>query len=101
MLREKEVENKDKKQNMFAALFVVIFGVRNELRYRELSAIVSPYYSVYSMDDYSRGDVDSVTVAHLYTLFSSCRRTENKAHTNQCKAVTRPWHSTRNIGVAY
>lgn len=54
-----------------AAMFVIIYGVRNELRYRELSAIVSPYYSVYSMDDYSRGDVDSVTVAHLYTLFNN------------------------------
>lgn len=54
-----------------AALFVIIFGVRNELRYRELSSIVSPYYSVYSMDDFSRGDIDSVTVAHLYTLFNN------------------------------
>ena len=54
-----------------AAMFVIIFGVRNELRYRELSAIVSPYYSVYSMDDFSRGDIDSVTVAHLYTLFNN------------------------------
>lgn len=60
-----------------AALFVVIFGVRNELRYRELSAIVSPYYSVYSMDDYSRGDVDSVTVAHLYTLFNNIQTQRN------------------------
>ena len=60
-----------------AAMFVVIFGVRNELRYRELSAIVSPYYSVYSMDDYSRGDVDSVTVAHLYTLFNNIQTQRN------------------------
>lgn len=60
-----------------AAMFVVIFGVKNELRYRELSAIVSPYYSEYSMDDYSRGDVDSVTVAHLYTLFNNIREQRN------------------------
>lgn len=59
------------------AMFVVIFGVRNELRYRELSAIVSPYYSVYSMDDYSRGDVDSVTIAHLYTLFNNIQTQRN------------------------
>ena len=59
------------------ALFVIIFGVRNELRYRELSAIVSPYYSVYSMDDYSRGDVDSVTIAHLYTLFNNIQTQRN------------------------
>lgn len=60
-----------------AALLVIIFGVRNELRYRELSAIVSPYYSLYSMDDYSRGDVDSVTVAHLYTLFNNIQTQRN------------------------
>ena len=59
------------------AMFVVIFGVRNELRYRKLSAIVSPYYSIYSMDDYSRGDVDSVTIAHLYTLFNNTQTQRN------------------------
>jgi len=54
-----------------AALFVITFGVYNEKRYRDLSAIVSPYYSEYSMSDYSRGDVDSAIVAHLYTLFNN------------------------------
>jgi len=86
--KEKELVNKGTKNRTrtimlwacsIAALFVVIFGVRNELRYRELSAIVSPYYSVYSMDDYSRGDVDadSVTVAHLYTLFNNIQTQRN------------------------
>lgn len=56
-----------------AAMFVIFFGVKNELRFRELSAIVSPYYSDYSMSDISRGDVDSVTVAHLYTLFNNIK----------------------------
>lgn len=55
------------------AMFVIFFGVKNELRYRELSAIVSPYYSEYSMSEASRGDVDSVTVAHLYTLFNNLK----------------------------
>lgn len=54
-----------------AALFIIFFGVYNEKRYRDLSAIVSPYYSEYSMSEYSRGDVDSATVAHLYTLFNN------------------------------
>lgn len=54
-----------------AALFIIFFGVYNEKRYRDLSAIVSPYYSEYSMSNYSRGDVDSATVAHLYTLFNN------------------------------
>lgn len=60
-----------------AALFVIFFGVKNELRYRELSAIVSPYYSEYSVSGISRGDVDSVTVAHLYTLFNNIKEQRN------------------------
>ena len=61
-----------------AALFVIIFGVYKEKRYRDLSAIVSPYYSEYSMSEYSRGDdVDSVTVAHLYTLFNNIKEQRN------------------------
>lgn len=60
-----------------AALFVIFFGVKNELRYRELSAIVSPYYSEYNMNNISRGDVDSVTVAHLYTLFNNIKEQRN------------------------
>jgi len=61
-----------------AALFVIIFGVYKEKRYRDLSAIVSPYYSEYSMSEYSRGDdVDSVTVAHLYTLFNNIKGQRN------------------------
>ena len=61
-----------------AALFVILFGVYKEKRYRDLSAIVSPYYSEYSMSEYSRGDdVDSVTVAHLYTLFNNIKEQRN------------------------
>ena len=60
-----------------AAIFVIIFGVYKEKRYRDLSAIVSPYYSEYSMSDYSRGDVDSITVAHLYTLFNNIKEQRN------------------------
>ena len=61
-----------------AALFVILFGVYKEKRYRDLSAIVSPYYSEYSMSEYSRGDdVDSFTVAHLYTLFNNIKEQRN------------------------
>ena len=60
-----------------AAMFVIFFGVKNELRFRELSAIVSPYYSEYSMSDISRGDVDSVTIVHLYTLFNNIKEQRN------------------------
>lgn len=60
-----------------AALFVIIFGVYKEKRYRDLSATVSPYYSEYSMSEYSRGDLDSVSVAHLYTLFNNIKEQRN------------------------
>lgn len=60
-----------------AAMFVIFFGVKNELRFRELSAIVSPYYSEYSMTDIARGDIDSVTVTHLHTLFNNIKEQRN------------------------
>jgi hypothetical protein len=61
-----------------AALFVILFGVYKEKRYRDLSAIVSPYYSEYNMSESPRGeDVDSVTVAHLYTLFNNIKKQRN------------------------
>ena len=60
-----------------AALFVIFFGVYKEKRYRDLSAIVSPYYSEYSMSDYFRGDLDSISVAHLYTLFNNIKEQRN------------------------
>ena len=60
-----------------AAVFAIFFGYSKDKRYNELSDIVSPYYSEYSMSDYSRGDVDSVTVAHLYTLFNNIKEQRN------------------------
>lgn len=60
-----------------AAVFAIFFGYSKDKRYNELSAIVSPYYTEYSIDDYSRGDVDSVTVAHLYTLFKNIKEQRN------------------------
>lgn len=60
-----------------AAMFVIVFGVRKELRYRELSGIVAPYYTEYDMSDYTRGDLDSVTVSHLYTLFNNIKEQRN------------------------
>ena len=60
-----------------AAVFAIFFGYSKDKRYNELSDIVSPYYSEYSMSDYSRGDVDSITVAHLYTLFNNIKKQRN------------------------
>lgn len=60
-----------------AAVFAIFFGYSKDKRYNELSAIVSPYYTEYSMSEYSRGDLDSVKVAHLYTLFNNIRDQRN------------------------
>ena len=60
-----------------AAVVAIFFGYSKDKRYNELSSIVSPYYSEYSMSEYSRGDVDSATVAHLYTLFNNVKEQRN------------------------
>lgn len=60
-----------------AAVFAIFFGYSKDKRYNELSAIVSPYYSECSISDYSRGDVDPITVAHLYTLFNNIKEQRN------------------------
>ena len=60
-----------------AAFIAIFFGYSKDKRFNELSGIVSPYYSEYSMSEYSRGDVDSATVAHLYTLFNNVKSQRN------------------------
>ena len=52
-----------------AAVLVIAFGIYKEHRYRMLDALVSPYYTEYDMSDASRGDLDTVTISHLYDLF--------------------------------
>jgi len=67
-----------------AAVLVIFFGINslylsaplNKLKsplkhqYALLNDIVSPYYIEYDLKNITRGDVDSTTIAHLYTLFS-------------------------------
>lgn len=60
-----------------AAVFAIFFGYQKDKRFNELSNIVSPYYSEYSMSDFARGDLDSITVAHLYTLFNQIQEQRN------------------------
>lgn len=54
-----------------AAVFAIIFAYEKDQQYNELSGVISPYYTEYNMADVSRGDIDSVKVAHLYTLFNN------------------------------
>lgn len=63
-----------------AAVIALFFGYQKDKRFSELSALVSPYYSEYSMDEYlrsPRGDLDSASVAHLYTLFNNIKEQRN------------------------
>lgn len=60
-----------------AAVFAIFFGYQKDKRFNELSGIVSPYYTEYSMSDYTRGDLDSISVVHLCTLFNSIKTQRN------------------------
>lgn len=60
-----------------AAVIAIFFGYQKDKRFNELSALVSPYYSEYSMNEYARGDLDSASVAHLYTLFNNIKNQRN------------------------
>ena len=67
-----------------AAVLVIFFGINSlymsappvkfnspqKHQYALLNEIVSPYYIEYDLKNITRGDVDSTTIAHLYTLFS-------------------------------
>lgn len=60
-----------------AAVIAIFLGYQKDKRFNELSALVSPYYSEYSMDENARGDHDSASVAHLYTLFNNIKVQRN------------------------
>lgn len=60
-----------------AAVIAIFFGYQKDKRFNELSALVSPYYSEYSIDENARGDLDSASVAHLYTLFNNIKEQRN------------------------
>lgn len=60
-----------------AAVFAIVFGVYKDRRYSLLDATVSPYYAEYDLSDISRGDIDSLSIAHLYMLFSQIQESRN------------------------
>lgn len=63
-----------------AAVFAIFFGYQKDRRFNELSDMVSPYYTEYNMSDYARGDLDSITVAHLYTIFNNIQKQRNMSN---------------------
>lgn len=60
-----------------AAVFVIFLGIYKDHRYRTLDATISPYFTEYDMSDISRGEVDTVAIAHLYTLFEEIHNNKN------------------------
>lgn len=60
-----------------AAVCVIFFSIFKAQRYRTLEGTISPYYAQYDISDISRGDADSVTVAHLYSLFNQIQTQRN------------------------
>lgn len=78
------VVNKEKRKSSFmwwacsaAAVCVIFFSVFKAQRYRTLDAVISPYYTQYDISDISRGDTDSTTVVHLYSLFEQIQTQRN------------------------
>ncbi len=56
-----------------AAVVALYFGYSyhaENLRYERVNEMLTPYYVRYDIDELSRGETDSATVAHLYTLFN-------------------------------
>lgn len=56
-----------------AAVVALYFGYSyraESLRYERVNEMLTPYYVHYDIDELSRGETDSATVAHLYTLFN-------------------------------
>lgn len=76
--------HKEKRKSSFlwwvcsaAAVCVIFFSVFKAQRYRTLDATISPYYTQYDISDISRGDTDSVTIVHLYSLFEQIQTQQN------------------------
>lgn len=56
-----------------AAALALVIGYNfyaESARYAQVNEMLSPYYEHYDPTSLSRGDADSVTIAHLYTLFN-------------------------------
>lgn len=81
-----------------AAVIAIFFGYSKDRRYNELSDIVSPYYAEYNMSDISRGDTDSATVAHLYTLFNNIKE---QRHVSQYITELEPIYASLDTDFTY
>lgn len=56
-----------------AAAFALVIGFHfytENAQYALINEMLTPYYEHYDLTALSRGDVDSVTITHIYTLFN-------------------------------
>ena len=97
--------HKEKRKSSFlwwacsaAAVCVIFFSVFKAQRYRTLDAAISPYYTQYDSSNISRGDTDSITVAHLYSLFEQVKKQRNM--TNIIKELE-PIYTSLNSDYSY
>ena len=81
-----------------AAVLVIAFGIYKDHRYRMLDATISPYYTEYDMSDVSRGDLDIVTISHLYDLFIQIQ--ENRSVSDIIKELE-PIYNSLNENFTY
>ena len=81
-----------------AAVIAIFFGYSKDKRYNELSALVSPYYTEYSMDEYARGDIDSAKIANLYTLFNNIQK---QRHVSNIIAELEPIYTSIEHDITY
>ncbi|MBO4431008.1 MAG: hypothetical protein J5790_06690 [Bacteroidaceae bacterium] len=68
-----------------AAICIIFFSIFKAQRYRTLDETISPYYTQYDISALSRGEADSVTVTHLYSLFNQIPK--QKSVTNIIKEL--------------
>lgn len=60
-----------------AAICVIFFSIFKVQRYKTLDEAIAPYCTQYNMSALSRGDADSVTISHLYSLFNQIPKQGN------------------------
>lgn len=56
-----------------AAMLVIVFGIglfNNDRRSSLIEETISPYYGQYDINNTIRGDIDSVAIARLYSIFN-------------------------------
>lgn len=63
-----------------AAGIILVFGYHfyaENARYARVNGMLSPYYVQYELNELSRGETDSITIAHLYTIFNRIPEEKN------------------------